>query len=58
MGSLSLQAGDVALGDTISEHSGDGLGLNLGVLEVFSNLSDSMIVNGGISQICEVLLLS
>jgi len=58
MGSLSLQVGDVALGDTVSERSGDGLGLNLGVLEVFSNLSDSMIVNGDISQICEVLLLS
>lgn len=33
--------GDVALREVVSGHSGGGLGLNLGNLEVLSNLSDS-----------------
>ena len=45
--SLSLEVfknhGDVALKDVVSEHGGEGLGLDL-VLEVFSNLNDSMIL--------------
>ena len=36
--------GDVALGDVVSEHSGDGLRLDLMILEVFYNLNDSMIL--------------
>ena len=36
--------GDVALRDMVSGHGGDGLGLGLGILEVFSNLNDSMKV--------------
>ena len=35
--------GDVALRDKVSGHDGSGLGLELMILEVFSNLSDSMI---------------
>ena len=34
---------DVALRDVASGHGGDGLGLDCMVLEVFSNLNDSMI---------------
>jgi len=45
--SLSLEVfknhGDVALKDVVSEHGGEGLGLDL-VLEVFSNLNDSIIL--------------
>jgi len=33
--------GDVALRDVVS---GDGLGLDLGILEIFSNINDSMIL--------------
>ena len=48
MGSLSLEVfqsrGDVALRDVGSGHGGDGLGLDLGILEVFSNLTDSVIL--------------
>ena len=36
--------GDVALGDVVSEHGGDGLRLDLMILEVFYNLNDSMIL--------------
>ena len=35
---------DVALRDNVSEHGGDGLGLGLGILEVFSQLYDTMIL--------------
>ena len=35
--------GDVALRDMVSGHGGDGLGSDL-ILEVFSNLSDSVIL--------------
>ena len=46
MESLSLEVfenhGGVTLGDMVSGHSGGGLGLNLGLLEVFCNLYDSM----------------
>ena len=45
--SLSLEVfknhGDVAVRDVVSGHGGKGLGLDL-VLEVFSNLNDSMIL--------------
>ena len=34
--------GDVALRDVVSGHGGGGLGLDLVILEVFSNLNDSM----------------
>ena len=36
--------GDVALRDMVSGHGGDGMGLDLGVLEIFSNLNDSVIL--------------
>ena len=36
--------GGVALGDMVSGHSGDGLGLDLVILEVFSRRNDSMIL--------------
>ena len=36
--------GDVALGDMVSGHVGDGLQLDLGISEVFSNLNDSVIL--------------
>jgi len=46
--SLTLEVfrnhGDVALRDMVSGHGGDGMGLDLGVLEVFSNLNDSVIL--------------
>jgi len=35
---------DVALRDMVSGHGGDGLGLNVMIIEVFSNLNDSMIL--------------
>lgn len=35
--------GDVALGDMVSGHVGDGLQLDLGILLVFSNLGDCTI---------------
>lgn len=35
-------AGDVAAGDVAAGHGEDGLRLNLGVLEVFSNLNASV----------------
>ena len=48
MESLTLEVfrnhGDVALRDMVSGHGGDGMGLDLGVLEVFSNLNDSVIL--------------
>ena len=34
--------GDVALRDVVTGHGGVGLGLDLGILEVFSSLDDSM----------------
>ena len=34
--------GDVALRDMVSGHGGGGLGLDLMILVVFSNLNDSM----------------
>ena len=34
---------DVALRDVVSGHGGGGLGLNLVILEVFSNLNDSSL---------------
>jgi len=36
--------GDVALRNMVSRHGGDGLGLDLMILEVSSNLDDSMIL--------------
>jgi len=46
VGLLSLEVfqshGDVALRDAVSGHGAGGLGLGLGILEVFSNLGDSM----------------
>ena len=36
--------GDVALGDVVSGHGWGGLGLYLGILVVFSDLNDSMIL--------------
>lgn len=36
--------GDVALGDMVSGHGGGGLGLDLGVLEVFFNSNDPMVL--------------
>ena len=35
-------SGDVALRDVVSSHGGDGLGLDWMILEVFSNLNDSV----------------
>jgi len=35
--------GDVSLRNVVSRHGGDGLGLDLVILEVLSNLNDSMI---------------
>jgi len=35
--------GDVALRDVVNEYGVDGLGMDLMLLEVFSNLNDSMI---------------
>jgi len=35
--------GDVVLWDMVSGSNRDGLGLDLGILEVFSNLDDSMV---------------
>jgi len=47
VGSLSLEVfkncGDVALRDTVIGYGGNGLGLGLMFLEVFSNLNDCMI---------------
>jgi len=36
--------GDVALRDIVSGHDGEGLGLDLMILEAFSSLHDSMIL--------------
>ena len=36
--------GDVALRDMVSGHGGNGMGLDYGVLEIFSNLNDSVIL--------------
>jgi len=46
LGKISSQkdGGDVALRDLVSEHDEDGLGLDLVILEVSSNLNDSMTV--------------
>ena len=47
VGSPSLEVfkegGDVALRDVGSGHSGGGLGLDLGISELFSNIYDSVI---------------
>jgi len=47
VGSLSLEVfkecGDGALKDMAGEHGGDGLDLDLVILEVFSSLHDSVI---------------
>jgi len=40
---VSQSHGDVALRDVGSEHGRDGLGLGLGILEVFSNLNGSVL---------------
>lgn len=60
VGSLSLEVskscGDVAMRDTVSEHSGDALWVGLVILVVFSNFNDSMIAHischpgGGFAQ--------
>ena len=46
--SLSLEVSknhrDVALRDMVSGHGGDGLGLDLGIIELFSNFDNSMIL--------------
>lgn len=48
MGSPPLQAfrecEDVAMGDVGRRHSGGGLGVILGILDIFPNLDDSMIL--------------
>lgn len=46
VGSLSLEVLEVGgtLRDVVSAHSGVGLGLNVGILVVFSSLSDSVIL--------------
>ena len=36
--------GDVVLRDTVYGHGGNGLGLDLVIFELFSNLNDSMIL--------------
>ena len=38
---------DVALRDVVSGHGGGGMRLDLGTLEVFSNLNDSVILSCG-----------
>lgn len=47
LGSPSLgvfrEGGEVTLGDMVSGHSGSGLGLDLGILQV-SNLNDPVIL--------------
>jgi len=47
-GSLSLgvfkKGGDVGLGDLERVYGGGGLGLDLGILEIFSNLDNPMIL--------------
>ena len=47
---LSLEVfqncGVVALGHMVRRHGGNGLGLDLGILEIFSNLNDSMSGHG------------
>ena len=59
MGSPSLEVfqnhGDVALRDVVSGHGGGGMGLDLGILEVFSNINDSVISDGGQSNPCWLL---
>lgn len=45
---MSTSCGDVALGNTVSGHSGDGLGLELEILEAFSNLHNSVILFGDV----------
>ena len=39
------QCGDVALRDVVSEHDGDGLGLDLGILDIFSDFKDSVVLS-------------
>ena len=39
--------GDVALGDTVSGHGGGGLGLDLEIVDVFSNRNDTTILSKG-----------
>ena len=43
--SLEVFQNHVALRDVVSGHSENGLGLHLGILEVFSNLNDSMALH-------------
>ena len=38
------KCGDMALRDMVSRHGGDGLGVDFIILEVFSNLNDSVIL--------------
>ena len=45
VGSAYLEVFNVALRDVVSGHGGSGLGLGLVILEVFSNLNDSMILS-------------
>lgn len=42
---MSRNHGDVTLRDMISGHSGDGLELDLGILVIFFNFNDSMILS-------------
>lgn len=40
--------GDVVLGDVASGHGGGGLGVDYKILQVFSNLCNSMILTGNV----------
>ena len=41
---------DVAPRDVVSGHGGDGMGLELVILEVFSNLNDSVVLMEGAAK--------
>ena len=47
--------GDVALRDVVSGHGGDELGLDWVILEVFSNLTDSVKFAGDVGFACYLL---
>ena len=47
---------DVAMRDMVSGHGGDGMGLDLGILEVFSILNDSVILRDGAKEERKALL--
>jgi len=42
--------------DMVSGHGGDGMGLDLGILEVFSILNDSVILRDGAKEERKALL--